>query len=103
MNIALAVTIHGVVLFDKRMVGRLLNLRPVAFIGVLSYSLYLWQQFFLNRSSHSVVCAFPWNLIFAGVAAAGSYTLIEKPALAIRKKLQRRFEQPALSPVSYSI
>jgi peptidoglycan/LPS O-acetylase OafA/YrhL len=103
MNVVLAVTIHGVVLFDKTIFGRLLNMRPVAFIGVLSYSLYLWQQLFLNRSSHSVVCAFPWNLIFAGVAAAGSYAFIEKPALAIRKKLKRRFEQPALSRVSYSI
>jgi peptidoglycan/LPS O-acetylase OafA/YrhL len=103
MNLALAVTIHRVVLFDKTTSGRLLNMRPVAFVGVLSYSLYLWQQLFLNRSSHSVVCAFPWNLMFAGAAAAGSYIFIEKPALAIRKKLQRRVEQPALSSVSYSM
>jgi len=93
MNVALAVTIHRVTLVNNTMLGRLLGLQPVAFIGVLSCSLYLWQQPFLNRSSHSAVCAFPWNLILAGTAAAVSYTFIERPALAIRKRLQQRLEQ----------
>ena len=26
-----------------------LNWRPVAFLGTMSYSLYVWQQMFLNR------------------------------------------------------
>jgi peptidoglycan/LPS O-acetylase OafA/YrhL len=30
---------------------RVLNLRPVVWLGALSYSLYLWQQPFLNRGS----------------------------------------------------
>ncbi|MBV8843947.1 MAG: acyltransferase [Bryobacterales bacterium] len=93
INVAIAVTIHRVVLFDKTMLGRFLNLRPLAFVGVLSYSLYLWQQPFLNRSSQAVVCAFPWNLMIAGVAAAASYAFIERPALAIRKKLEQRVRQ----------
>jgi peptidoglycan/LPS O-acetylase OafA/YrhL len=98
----LAVTIHRVVIFHKTMLGRFLNVRPVAFIGVLSYSIYLWQQLFLNRSSHSAVCAFPWNLMIAVVAAAGSYAFIEKPALAIRKKLEQRTKQRSSTAVSYS-
>jgi len=93
INLALAVTIHRVVIFNKTMFGRFLNMRPVTFIGVLSYSIYLWQQPFLNRSSHLAICAFPWNLMIAGVAAAGSYAFIERPALAIRKKLEQRLEQ----------
>jgi len=93
INLALAVTMHRVVIFNKTMLGRFLNMPPVAFIGVLSYSIYLWQQPFLNRSSHSVVCVFPWNLMIAGVAAAGSYAFIERPALAIRKKLEQRVER----------
>ena len=93
INLALAVTIHRVVIFNKTMFGRFLNMRPVAFIGVLSYSIYLWQQPFLNRSSHLAICAFPWNLMIAGVAAAVSYAFIERPALAIRKKLEQRVEQ----------
>jgi peptidoglycan/LPS O-acetylase OafA/YrhL len=96
INLALAVTIHRVVIFHKTMLGRLLNMRPVAFIGVLSYSIYLWQGPFLDRSSHSAVCAFPWNLILAGVAAAGSYAFIERPALAIRKKLEQCIKQRSL-------
>ena len=93
INLALAVTIHRVVIFHKTMLGRFLNLRPIAFIGVLSYSIYLWRQPFLNRLSHSAVCAFPRNLMIWVVAASGSYAFIERPALAIRKKLEQRVEQ----------
>jgi hypothetical protein len=39
----------------------------------------------------------------SAAAAAGSYTLTEKPALAIRKELQRSVEAAALSWVSYSV
>jgi peptidoglycan/LPS O-acetylase OafA/YrhL len=98
INLTLAVTIHRVVTFNTTMLGRFLNMRPVAFIGVLSYSIYLWQQPFLNRSSHSVVCAFPWNLMIAGVAAAGSYAFIERPALAIEQRFPLKSRIPSQPP-----
>ena len=67
--------------------GHVLNWKPIAFVGVLSYSLYLWQQLFLNRDSTAWVNAFPQNLVLAVAAAMGSYLLLEKPLL----KLRRRF------------
>jgi len=54
---------------------------------VLSYSLYIWQQLFLNRSSAALVCTFPLNLILVGLSALGSYYLVEQPFL----KLKQRF------------
>ena len=54
--------LERVVRFPGTAAGRLLNARPVAFVGVLSYSLYLWQQPFLNRHSGSWISSFPVNL-----------------------------------------
>jgi peptidoglycan/LPS O-acetylase OafA/YrhL len=68
--------------------GQVLNWKPIAFIGVLSYSLYLWQQLFLNRNSVAWVNAFPQNLFFAVAAALGSYFLLEKPFLRLRHRLR---------------
>jgi len=87
VNVALAILIHRSVYCSRDRVGRVLNWKPIAFVGVLSYSLYLWQQLFLNRHSTAWVNAFPQNLLFAVAAAVASYYLLEKPLL----KLRRRF------------
>ncbi|HWE95088.1 MAG TPA: acyltransferase [Tepidisphaeraceae bacterium] len=68
-------------------VGRWLNHPAVAFVGVGSYSLYLWQQIFLNRGSHAFVCTFPQNLLFACVAAWVSYRFIERPFLSLKGRI----------------
>ena len=48
--------------FHDGRVGRVLNAAPLVFVGWLSYSLYLWQQPFLNRSSDAALAAFPLNI-----------------------------------------
>ena len=68
---------------------RLLNARPVVWIGALSYSLYLWQEPFLNRYSTAWYTGFPENISLAALAAALSYYLIERPALRWRDKTTR--------------
>jgi peptidoglycan/LPS O-acetylase OafA/YrhL len=64
----------------------LLNSPPVMWLGAISYSLYLWQQLFLDRSSSAPWAAFPLNLVFSLVLAAASYHLIEQPGLKIRER-----------------
>jgi len=66
-----------------------LNLRPVAWLGTISYSLYLWQQLFLNRASGEPWAAFPLNLVFAIGCGAASYYLVERPALRMRERFTR--------------
>ena len=88
INASLAVLIHRSVYCSGDWFGRVLNWKPVAFVGVLSYSLYLWQQLFLNRNSFAWVNAFPQNLGFAVAAALGSYFLLEKPLLRLRHRLR---------------
>ncbi|HUM04825.1 MAG TPA: acyltransferase [Terriglobales bacterium] len=63
-----------------------LNVGPVEWLGAISYSLYLWQQIFLDRGSPSFWTAFPQNLVLSIVLATASYHGIEKPFLKIRER-----------------
>jgi len=65
---------------------RVLNARLPVWIGTLSYSLYLWQEPFLNRYSSRWYTAFPANLVLAFLAAGISYYCIERPALRWRAR-----------------
>jgi peptidoglycan/LPS O-acetylase OafA/YrhL len=89
MNIAIATTIDWALRNPGGKVGRFLNLPAVSFVGVLSYSLYLWQQIFLDRYSESPYCAFPLNIVLSVGAALISYLLVEVPFLQLRTAIQR--------------
>lgn len=68
-----------------------LNLRPVAFVGVISYSLYLWQQIFLQDAStvkHEWK-HYPTNILLVVLVSLISYRLCERPFLKLRRKLIR--------------
>ena len=88
MNASLAILIHRSVCNPNDWMGHALNWKPVAFVGVLSYSLYLWQQLFIDRASSAWPNAFPQNLVFAVAAALASYLLLERPLLKLRHHLR---------------
>jgi peptidoglycan/LPS O-acetylase OafA/YrhL len=89
INLCIAAIVHRVVTRSETLSGRVLNWRPLAFVGVLSYSIYLWQQPFLNRASTSFACTFPQALLFVFAAALASYGLVEKPFLKLRQRTAR--------------
>jgi peptidoglycan/LPS O-acetylase OafA/YrhL len=76
--------------------NKLLNLKPIAYVGTLSYSLYLWQELFTLNNSSSPIQSFPVNILCAIVVALFSYYLIERPALRQRnniiKFIQRKLD-----------
>lgn len=80
--------------------GRILNHPVAATIGVLSYSLYLWQQPFTEDHGFSKLQA----LLMLSVCAVGSYLLVEKPMLRLgasfhaRKRLALRLGTAVPSP-----
>lgn len=78
--------------------GKVLNWPPLAFVGVLSYSLYLWQQLFIDRNSTAWVAAFPQNLVLAFCAALLCHYAVEKPFLSLRDA--KRAAHPAAVIVS---
>ena len=90
MNLGAALCVHWAVTYHTSRVGRFLNAPPIAFIGVISYSIYLWQQLFLNRYSTSVVATFPLNIILVAVSALASFYLVERPSLRMRHRLEGR-------------
>jgi peptidoglycan/LPS O-acetylase OafA/YrhL len=67
---------------------RLLNSEAMNYVGMLSYSIYLWQQFFIwGREGHEDwIHQFPQNIVLTFLAAMGSYYLIEKPFLRMKAK-----------------
>jgi peptidoglycan/LPS O-acetylase OafA/YrhL len=86
MNFGIAMTLDYCMRHATGAVGRLLEWRPMAFLGVLSYSLYLWQQPFLNRDGSAVWNVFPVNLALALLFALASYTLVERPFLRLKHR-----------------
>ncbi len=85
---------------DAGWVARVLSWRPVVLLGLWSYSVYLWQQPFLDwHDQSSWWTAFPLNLLFAIVVAAASYYLVEQPALRLRERLEAVwFPQASVRP-----
>lgn len=76
--------------------GRVLNQPVVAWVGRLSYSLYLWQTFFTHHLNVEVFGRDGWWLNFPGswvcifAVAAVSYYGIERPTLRLRDVCLRR-------------
>ncbi|MBS0624324.1 MAG: acyltransferase [Verrucomicrobia bacterium] len=69
---------------------RLLNSKVLNYIGLLSYSIYLWQQLFISgKLLNYWVTSFPQNLIFVFGAALFSYYCIERPFLKLKDKFQK--------------
>jgi len=76
--------------------GRVLNQPAVAWVGRLSYSLYIWQTFFTHHLDTEVLGREAWWINFPGswlcifAVAAVSYYGIERPALRLRDVCLRR-------------
>lgn len=85
-NLGLALVVHRCVVRPPQFLGN----RVLGALGILSYSLYLWQQPFLNRHSSSWTAHFPLNIALAVAAAIASYVVIERPTLKLGHKLAGR-------------
>jgi peptidoglycan/LPS O-acetylase OafA/YrhL len=85
----------GTTLNPRGVLGRVLELPPLRYLGRLSYSLYLWQQLFFvkypgNRTPDlAAVQTWPWNLLVLLAVAAASYHLVEKPLVRLGHRLAR--------------
>jgi peptidoglycan/LPS O-acetylase OafA/YrhL len=93
-SLAIAVLLWAVVARPTGVCGRMLN-HPVAVgVGTISYSLYLWHALFCQHEGAFV--SFPLSLVLVFACALLSYTLIEKPFLALKDRLSAVGRTPAL-------
>jgi peptidoglycan/LPS O-acetylase OafA/YrhL len=90
MDLAIALCLDYCVRNPQGLAGRVLNWKPLIVVGVMSYSIYLWQNLFLNRYETAFVNTFPYNLVLVAVAATASFYLVERPSFALRERLERR-------------
>lgn len=79
------VALAGLVLHAIQIPYRALNWGPVAWLGRISYSLYLWQELFCSsRTLH-----LGYSLVLPSLACAClSYYIVERPMLGLREKLK---------------
>lgn len=84
--VLLAVLIETSTRRNQGTMAKALNWGPIVFVGTLSYSLYLWQQPFMDRHCSAIYCSFPVNLVLAVACALASHLLLERPLVALRKR-----------------
>lgn len=90
VNVAVAVLVDWAMRHPVGSVGRILNHPWAVRVGVMSYSLYLWQQIFLNRRVDHVITMFPLNVILAVTCAWLSFRFVEMPFLELRDRLDSK-------------
>ena len=87
---AVAACIYYFVENPETILGRGLNLPLVAHLGVISYSVYLWQQLFLNEKNITISGRLPWSLFCTILIAEFSYWCVERPSLRLRDLMNGR-------------
>lgn len=86
-SVAIAVLIGAVVLSPDTRVARVLGVAPLAWLGRISYSVYLWQELFVHMTRGPA--ALPLLCVGLPCCALGSYYLIEQPCIRFARKLEK--------------
>jgi peptidoglycan/LPS O-acetylase OafA/YrhL len=87
-NLCIGIVILYSIYGHKGMWYGVLNSKLLNTIGVLSYSLYLWQQFFFSGKALGWASSFPANVALVTAAALISHHGIERPFLRFKARYQ---------------
>lgn len=100
---ALGVTIF-IFLKQRSAVTRVLEWRPLAWIGTISYGLYVWQGVLGGNGTYREFPVFPpplyEGLAWAFVASIASYYLFEKPIMRLKHRFSWHRGPQAMSVVT---
>jgi peptidoglycan/LPS O-acetylase OafA/YrhL len=89
LNAGVALCVDRCIRLPQSVASRVLAAAPLAVIGRASYSIYLWQQPFLNRYAPGLPSSFPQNLAALALVGAAAHLFIERPSLTLRSSLER--------------
>jgi peptidoglycan/LPS O-acetylase OafA/YrhL len=92
LNVTIAMTLDRCMRFPDAPEIGWLNTRPAIFVGGLSYSLYLWQQVFLDPR---LPVSFPLSILGIFAMALFSRRYIERPFLKLRRAFPPAADTPA--------
>ena len=84
---SIAVLIGAVVLRPEASGAHVLGVAPLAWLGRISYSVYLWQELFVHMTRGPA--ALPLLCIGLPCCALASYYLIEQPCIRFARKLEK--------------
>jgi peptidoglycan/LPS O-acetylase OafA/YrhL len=98
-SICIALLIAATTLNPGAALSRLLDFRPLAWLGTISYSTYLWQQLFMpfwgsGLTRIILLC------VALPIAAIGSYYLVERPFIRIGNRLSSAKMDVLIEPSS---
>jgi peptidoglycan/LPS O-acetylase OafA/YrhL len=82
-NLAIGIILMYSIYGPKNGWYALLNSRLLNYLGILSYSLYLWQQIFISKREWWVT-HFPQNILLIYLSAIFSYYVVERPFLRLK-------------------
>ncbi len=89
-SVGAAYLIASFAIIEGGLMYRALNCRPMRYLGLLSYSIYIWQQPFFSEPKifgveTNVWLTFPCNVFGALAVAALSYHALEMPLAGLRR------------------
>ena len=86
-DIAVAILIAASVLSPGGKLAKTLMFSPLAWLGTISYSIYVWQQLFIPvmRANYN-----PWNVLLMVLFSLASYYAIEQPMRRFGRTLADR-------------
>jgi peptidoglycan/LPS O-acetylase OafA/YrhL len=89
------ITLASTLVVEEGLVHKWLGSRLTVWVGGISYSIYVWQQLFFFRPKESIqplgnLSAFPFNLVCVLVVSSFSFHCIEKPCIALGKRVIAR-------------
>lgn len=87
VNAGVALCLEWLLRFPGSRVERVVAARPLVWLGMTSYSLYVWQQLFLDHKDVAWFTRFPTNIALSIGAGLASYYLVERPCLRLRTSL----------------
>jgi peptidoglycan/LPS O-acetylase OafA/YrhL len=93
VNVGVALCVDRCIRLPGSLASRALALPAMVAIGRASYSIYIWQQPFLDRTSSGIAAFFPLNIVLLGIVATAGYFWIEKPAIAVRPLVEARIRE----------
>jgi peptidoglycan/LPS O-acetylase OafA/YrhL len=97
LNVGLVLMLDRYMRFPATLTGRWLNWAPIAWLGTISYSLYLWQEPVTSLTRHLPVIV---TIAAALALATASRYFVELPFLTLRRKLPFRGPTLATNPPS---